>query len=450
MTRTVAVIGGGITGLAAAHQLASGGVDTMLFEPGPLGGKLRSSPFAGIDAVDEGPDAFLARLPWATELATAVGLGDQLVSPNTGSAWVWWDRMEPIPAGLLLGLPTGWGSMATSRLLGWGGKLRAATEPLRGRSATDHDSLGRWVRARFGSQVHERLVDPLIGSIYAADTDRFSLAAVPQLASLAEGPRSVIVDARRTPRPAADGPVFFAPRRGMTSLVDAIAAAIADRVDVVGRAATTLAADGARWRVDDRAVDAVILACPAPAAGSLLAGATGRGDASDEVAAALGGLPAADVAIVTLALPAASWPERCHGRSGYLVPRSKQRLVTAVSFASQKWPHWASEDQVILRVSAGRDGMPVLHLDDDALVGTCIDDVSRHLGFAIAPHAVRITRWPRAFPQYRPHHASRVAELERALPAGIVLAGASYHGIGIPMCVRSGRQAALASVADGR
>jgi oxygen-dependent protoporphyrinogen oxidase len=453
----VAVIGGGITGLAAAHALLhppegeehtdGGGRHrcTVTVHEGQdrLGGKIRTSPFAGVAAVDEGPDAFLARLPWATGLARRVGLGDQLVSPARSSAAVWWHGLQPIPDGLLLGLPTDIRRLARTRLLSWPAKLRAATEVLRPATSVDDDSIGSYVRARFGDQVHERLVDPLVGSIYAADTDRFSLAAVPQLADLARAGRSVLVTARSRPAPAAaDGPVFYAPAGGLADLVDATADAVTRMGATVrlGHPCTSLEADGPGWRVDGEPYDALVLACPAAQAARLLGG--------HEAAAGLARIEYADVVMVTVAVPATDWPERLHGLSGYLVPKPMQRLVTAASFGSQKWPHWRADaasgrpDQIVLRISLGRDGLPVMHLDDDALVAAAVGEVSDHVGAHLHPTDVRLTRWQRAFPQYRPHHHRDVAALEAMLPASIALAGASYHGIGIPACVRSGEEAA--------
>ena len=158
---------------------------------------IRTSPFAGHPAIDEGADAFLARVPWAVDLARKVALGDSLTSPAAGKAAVWWDGLHDIPEGLLLGVPTGVVGLARSSLLSRRGKLRAATEVVRRRSDLETDSIGAYVRSRFGDEVHERLVDPLVGSIYAADTDDFSLAAVPQLAELAVRSRSVLLGARR-------------------------------------------------------------------------------------------------------------------------------------------------------------------------------------------------------------------------------------------------------------
>ena len=443
----VAVVGGGIAGLAAAHALlhpTDGGpaAEVTVFDREPaMGGKLRAAPFAGHPAIDEGPDAFLARLPWATALARAVGLGEQLVAPQSGKAAVWWNQLHPIPDGLLLGMPTEVFALAKSRLLSWPGKVRAATEPLRRSTSLEPDSLGAYVRARFGDEVHVRLVDPLVGSIYAADTDHFSLAAVPQIADLAGKGRSVLLTGRRMPTPpATSGPVFYAPRDGM----GAFAATTATKVAAAGgtlRTGHTVQAiepDGNGWRIDDDPFDAVVLASPAAATARLLR------DLAPAQATMLTAIPAADVAMVTLAISAADWPERLRGMSGYLVPKPMQRLVTATSFGSQKWAHWAVDGSVILRISLGRDGSPVLHLADDQLLQAAIDEVSQHLGIALQPTHSRVSRWAGAFPQYRPHHAQRVAQIEAGLPSGLVLAGASYHGIGVPACIRSAQNAVAA------
>jgi oxygen-dependent protoporphyrinogen oxidase len=455
-TRRVVVVGGGISGLAAAHHLLSTAASrgtpvevTVLEAEASLGGKIRTSPFAGVPAVDEGPDAFLARVPWATALARQVGLGDELVSPAASRAAVWWHGLQPIPEGLLLGLPTDIGKLARSRLLSWRGKARAGLEPVLPRTHLDAgpgtDSVGAFVRARFGREVHERLVDPLVGSIYAADTDHFSLAAVPQLDDVARRSRSVLLGARRAaPAATASGPVFYAPGGGMGDLVDAAARAVADLGGslLTGMRAEVLERHTRGWSVDGRTADAVVLACPAAGATRLLA------RPAPEAAAIIGRIETADVVMVTLAVPEATWPDRLLGMSGYLVPKPMQRLVTAASFGSQKWPQWHLPGQVVLRISLGRDGLPVLHLDDDELIDAAVTEVGRHLGIDLHPSAVRVTRWPGAFPQYRPLHHRLVAEATAALPTGLSLSGASYHGIGIPACVRSGIAAADLLIAE--
>lgn len=440
MSRRVAVVGGGIAGLAAARQLADPDTEVHLFEADPVvGGKLRTSPFAGRHAVDEGPDAFLARLPWGTALANTVGLGDTLVSPESGRAAVWFHELHDIPQGLLLGMPTDVMALARSNLLGWGAKLRAATEPFRRRTSLAPDALGGYVRARFGDQVQERLVDPLVGSIYAADTDHFSLAAVPQIFDLASKSRSVLIGGRRLPKPSpAAGPIFSAPRNGMGALAHATADAFhaAGGTTHTSTAVQQLHADGTGWRVDDQYFDAVVLASPAAATAALLA------TTAAPAAELLRNIEASDVAMVTLSVPSATWPTRLHGMSGYLVPKPVQRFVTAASFGSQKWAHWADPDSVVLRISLGRDGLPVLHLRDDELLAAAVSETSRHIDLDLSPTDFRITRWTGAFPQYRPHHAALVQRIEQLLPTGVFVCGASFHGIGVPACIRSANTAA--------
>lgn len=443
--RHIAVVGGGIAGLAAAHAAIETGARVTLFEAtSRVGGVILTTRFAGHPAIDEGADAFLARVPWATDLARTVSLGAALTSPAVGKAAVWWNGLHDIPEGLLLGLPTGFVGLARSSLLSRHGKVRAALEVLRRRTDLAPDSIGQYVRSRFGNEVHERLVDPLIGSIYAADTDDFSLAAVPQLAELAVRSRSVLMASTRRfgsrPATAASGPVFYAPRAGVGSLVDAVTSALVTRGAELRRDCriSELAVDGRRWRVDGEEFDGLVLACPARVAAVLLA------TVEPSVSPAVAAIPSADVAVVTLAVAKQAWPAKLRGLSGYLVPKPQQRLVTAVSFGSQKWAHWASDDHEILRVSLGRDGLPALHLTDDELLTDALDELKLHLKMSAQPSAVRVSRWPNAFPQYRPHHGVTIAEAERKLPPGIALAGASYHGIGIPACIRSGQQAAAA------
>lgn len=452
----VAVVGAGISGLATATALAdAGNIDVTVFESGErIGGKIDASPFAGVTGVDEGADAFLARVPEAVALARRVGLGDELVSPEPVGAAVWHDGLHPIPDGLVLGLPGKILPLATTRLLSWRGKARAALEPLLPRTSTEPDSIGEFVRARFGDEVHERLVDSLVGSIYAADTDRFSLAEVPQLAALADGNRSVLLAARRQRRSqagtatAASSPIFATPRGGIGSFVRAIADAVVTSGGAIRTGSTIARVDAApdgRWTLsaaagaqtssasDDLTFDAVVFATPAVATAQALA------PVAPAAAALLRQAETVDVIMVTLHVRGDQWPDRLRGLSGYLVPKPDQRWVTAASFASQKWGHWRPPaGGEILRVSIGRDGMAVMHLDDDEVLRVVLDDLDHHLGIRFEPEEVRITRWPSAFAQYRPHHAAWVDAVEAALPLGVFVTGAGFRGIGIPACVRAG------------
>jgi protoporphyrinogen/coproporphyrinogen III oxidase len=452
--RRIAVVGAGISGLATALELTNTpGDDVTVFEAADrVGGKIASSGFAGVEHVDEGADAFLARVPEAVALAHRVGLGDDLVSPEPVGAAVWHDGLHRIPEGLMLGLPGRLLPLATTGLLSWRGKARAAIEPFLPRTPTDSDSIGDFVRARFGDEVHERLVDSLVGSIYAADTDRFSLAEVPQLAALANGNRSVLLAARRQRRnqagtaTAGSSPVFAAPRDGVGALVRATADAVVaagGEILTSSPVATIVPADGGRWNLGDRTFDAVVLATPAAAAASMIA------NAAPDAAQLLRRAETADVIMVTLHVSADQWPDRLRDLSGYLVPKPDQRWVTAASFGSQKWGHWRPPSGgEILRVSIGRAGMEVMHLDDEQVLDAVLTDLDHHLGISFAPLETRITRWPAAFAQYRPHHAAWVDTVEDALPPAVFLVGAGYRGIGVPACVRAANSVARRANTD--
>jgi oxygen-dependent protoporphyrinogen oxidase len=456
VSRRIAVVGAGISGLAAALALRDADAESavVVYESTDrLGGRIATSRFAGVAGVDEGADAFLARVPEATALADRVGLGDDLVSPEPVGAAVWRDGLHPIPDGLLLGVPGRLRPLATTKLLSWRGKARAALEPLLPRTSTDADSIGAFVRARFGDEVHEYLVDSLVGSIYATDTDRFSLAEVPQLAALATGDRSLLLAARRQraaqgTATAATSPIFAAPRGGMAALVEATASAFTAGGGTLRTSSpieTVEATDDERWRLttgDDHDVfDAIVFATPATVTGSILA------ETAPEASELLSGAETADVIMVTLHIAAEQWPDELRGLSGYLVPKPVQRDVTAASFASQKWGHWRPPaGGEILRVSLGRDGVEVMHLTDDEALAVVLADLEHHLGVGFEPIETRITRWPGAFAQYRPHHPDWVAAIDRALPDGLFVTGAGFRGIGIPACVRSGSAVARRAV----
>ncbi|MCU1386935.1 MAG: hemY [Ilumatobacteraceae bacterium] len=457
MSASIVVVGGGITGLTAAYRLSKElpeATVTVVEADDRLGGKIRSSTFAGIAGIDEAADAFLTRVPEAMALADELGLGGQLTSPAAGSASVWWNGMHSIPEGLMLGVPTDLRKLARSKLLTWPGKLRAALEPILPATGVGADSVGKLIRKRFGKQVHERLVDPLVGSIYAADTDHFSLDGVPQIFDLASKNRSLLIGGRRmrAKSAAATGPIFATPIAGMAALTDALADALSASGVHLRTHATVASIARAEhgWNVmiegDDAPLpaDAIVLATPARTTAPLVA------EISPEASRSLATFHHAGVVMVTLAVSAAEWPPELLCYSGYLVPKPVQRWVTAVSFASSKWSHWQPRDEtgqplVVLRISLGRDGRDLTDRSDDELLAAAVGEVGDHLGLVLHPVEHRLVRWPMAFPQYRPGHAARVAAIETALSAdapGIVVAGASYHGIGIPACIRQANLAA--------
>lgn len=447
----VVIIGGGITGLAAAAELAQHhpGVDVSILERDDrLGGVIHASPFAGLPSVDESADAFLLRSPSATELATLVGIGRDLVHPSTGEAYIWHDELHDIPSHTVLGVPASLRSIWSTPIYSPRGKLRASLEPLLPRRVgRSTESLGGAIRARCGDEVLERVVDPLVGGIYATDTDAFSVHGMPQLDDLLNGRRSLMSGAREMLTARRDaGPVFGAPRGGMSALIAATANFVRTRgtavhtdwhVDHVHRAG------GGRFIVagnkGEIVADAVIVASPARHSANLVS------SLSSDASAMLARREHASIVMVTLAVSRSQWPEWLTG-SGYLVTKPRQTAITAASFASNKWSHLrGADDSMILRVSLGRDGMPMHHHDDETLVQLALADLNWHLDLDLQPHAQRITRWVESFPQYRPGHEAAVARVDDMLrrdAPGVVLAGASYRGIGIPACIADGRRAA--------
>ncbi len=441
MTERFAVVGGGIAGLAAAWELTARRPDAEItvFEPGHLGGKLRTSPLAG-RMVDEGADAFLARVPEGHDLCAELGLAAGLVSPATGGVYVAaGPELHRLPEGLVLGVPVEAGQLRGSPLVGPDAADLVAAEPTRpGRplGPDDDPSVGELIRSRMGDDVLEHLVDPLIGGIDAGDTDRLSLrAAAPQLAAAAERSGSLVEGLRSAPPTGPPGaPVFWALPGGMASLVDALVAALrVAGVAFVGEAVDDVRSLGA---------DGVVVATPAPAAASLL-GAAGAEDASG----ILGQIEHSSPVLVTLALPAGA-ARQALDASGLLVPRTEGRLLTACSFASTKWAHLGAADTstVVLRASAGRAGDDrAIDLDDDALLAGLLADLDDLLGLGADPVEIRISRWRHGFPQYAPGHLRRIGAVESDLATRLPwarVAGASLHGIGIPACIRSGRAAA--------
>lgn len=438
----VAVVGGGIAGMAAAWEARRLGHEVVLHEAGSaLGGKLRTSLFCGVP-VDEGPDAFLARVPFAVELCRELNLGDELVAPAEGRAYVWTrGRLRALPAGLVLGVPTDLVGLARSGILSWDGLLRAGLDLVLPRSSFGDDpSVEDVVSRRFGRQASERLVEPLVGGINAGVAARLSMASTaPQLAAAAHRSRSLLLGLRGTAA-SLDGPVFYSLRGGMGVLASRLADALADAgVDVRLGSAVTSLPDAER----------VVVALPTGGAASLLSATTPRSEpgggqerppagSTSSVAAELAAIPHASVALVTLAYRGSA-----PSGSGFLVPRVDGRLMTACSFASNKWPHWSpGPGTMVLRVSAGRAGdHRAMAMSDDDLVAALHAELGEVLGLTAPPIEARVTRWVDGFPQYEPGHSARVARIEAALPPHVRMAGAALYGVGIPACIASGRAA---------
>ncbi|MFI2650344.1 protoporphyrinogen oxidase [Micromonospora fulviviridis] len=451
----VAIVGGGITGLAAAVRLrdrAPTGTEITVYEQsGRLGGKLRTGELAG-GPVEFGAESFLMRDPAGGESAAVtlirrLGLTGAIVHPTVGQAALVVDGgLRPVPGGTLVGVP---GDLD---------KVAAVAQPA---AAADRDggapllppdadvSVGALVRDRLGDEVVDRLVDPMLGGVYAGRADDLSLVTtMPALARAARVEHTLVgaVRAAQAAAPRAPGaPVFGTLAGGLSTLVEAAAreSGATIRRDAAVR---ELHRTPTAWRLtvgptrdpEFVEVDAVLLAVPARPAARLLAGP------APEVAATVGGLDYASVALVTMALPEPELPEL----SGFLVPASEGLLIKASTFFTTKWGHLRRPDGLALvRASVGRYGDETsLQLTDDDLVATVHRELSKVLGTPLpSPVARHVQRWGGALPQYTPGHLGRVAAARTALRVAhptLALAGAGYDGVGIPVCVRSGETAA--------
>lgn len=450
---TVAVVGGGITGLTAAWTLAKAGMEVVVLEAqGRLGGVIKTDRLDGVP-VEAGPDAFLAG-DAIVSLCAAVGLQDDLIPPSVFGAYIWSrGRLRCLPPGVVLGLPA-WPTQALrAGLLSPIGALRATAEvlvpgPLRGGDV----SVGTLVRRRFGPEVLERLVDPLMAGRRAGHTDDMSLqAADAKLDGLARAHRSILLGIRRGRRSGelADGPPpFLAPRGGMERLVDALARGLCDRLGPgcirTGAPVTRVSSRGDGFTLDllrngPLDADGVVVCLPAAQAAGVLRGLSG------DVSRELEGIPFASTAVATFVYP----PDSCAlppDGSGFLVPSSEGKTLAACTWYSLKWPSSAPADGgIVLRAFIGRAGTdPALSLDDDDLAVL----LQRELGDALRPTAPprlrQVARWTDSLPQYRVGHAERVTRIERALEGHprLALAGAAYRGSGIPDCVAGAEVAA--------
>jgi oxygen-dependent protoporphyrinogen oxidase len=441
----VVVVGAGITGLAAAYEATRAGARVTVLEGGRrIGGKLAVSEVGGVQ-VDEGAESLLVRVPDGVGLLGELGL--DLVPPATSSAAVWSrGALRPLPARTLLGIPTDLASLARSEVLSARGLNRVLLDLARPGGPTVTDiSVGELVGRRLGREVVERLVDPLLGGVYAGRADALSLqATLPQLVPHLARHRSLVLAARAgLPAATAGGSPFGTLPAGLGTLPQHLATAA--RADI--RLRTTvrgLTRTPTGWRLtlgsaaEPAALeaDAVVLAVPAAPAARLLAGVT------PTAAAELAGLDYASVALVTLVLER---PVDGTG-SGFLVPAVEGRTTKAVTYSSRKWGH-LPQLPFVLRGSVGRHGEAAdLQRTDEELVAAVSADLEHISGPLPRVLDSRVTRWGGSLPQYAVGHLDLVRRVREAVARQprLAVAGAAYDGVGIPICIRSGRGAARA------
>lgn len=451
--RSVIVIGGGISGLAAAWELRGRADVTVIEAHDSVGGKLRTGSLAGVP-VDEGAESVMAMRPEAVRLAEETGLGDALREPASAPVTIWTrDALRPLPAGHMMGIPADPSALDGTGLLSAEGIAALAREEAVPASPVDTDvTVAGYLAPRIGREAVDRLVEPLLGGIYAGRTDQLSLrSAMPPVAAVAASGDSLLATLRRRTRSQQPGP-RPSPVRGIAGgtgrLPLAVATAAGARILTRSTALALERAPGGGWRVHvvtaqgPATLDAyaVIVALPAPAAASLL------GPHSPAAEAELTAVRYAGSAVVTMAF-ARTQSGPSPELNGFLVPPVDGRTVKAATFLSHKWA-WQRDEapsKLILRTSVGRMGEEhLLDHDDRHLTRLALGELTEAVGPLGTPLATKVTRWGQGLPQYEVGHADRVAAIRDAsgkLP-GVELCGALYEGVGIAACVATGRAAA--------
>ena len=476
----VVIVGGGIAGLAAALFLRDEPVRVTVLEGSPrLGGKLSVSEVAGVP-VDEGAEALLVTRPEGTGLIAEVGLADERVAPGTTSSAIWTlGELRPLPRRQFMGVPSDLAELARTGVVSSAGVARASQDLELPPTARDGDvPVAEYVGARLGPEVVDRLVDPLLGGVYAGRSAELSFdATLPALAAASRRHRSLAeaVGSLLPPPPPpggqdqapagtrSGGSVFTTLAGGLGQLPAVLAKASGAEVRTTSMARILSPAAGApqagpRWRLsigsaaaeEQIDADAVILAVPARPASRLLAQVPGVSAA----VTALAEISYASMAIVTLAYPRAAFGGAglgALGWSGYLVPAVDGRTVKAVTFSSIKWPHLAdatagaAEPLEIVRCSVGRIGEEaLLQRADEDLAALAAAELAAATGARGAPVAHRVTRWGGGLPQYTVGHLDRVAKIRAAVATqpGLAVCGAAYDGVGLPACIATARAAA--------
>jgi oxygen-dependent protoporphyrinogen oxidase len=465
--KRIAVLGGGITGLAAAHRIAelAPGIQCKLFErANRVGGVLQTVRRDGF-LVEKSADNFITNVPWATELAGRLEMaGDLLPTSETSRrALVVKDgALYPIPEGFMVLAPKRIWPILTTPLLSPLGKARMMMEAIVPSRTSDADeSLASFSRRRFGNEAYERLIQPLVGGIYTADPEKLSMRAALETYARMETEHGSLIAAtlatRNQNKDVSQGSgarygLFMAPREGMSSLTDALAAKLPTNTIHRNTSASAVRREpNGKWRVTlaevgqgirEEIFDAVIVALPAPAAAQLLRAA------DDGLASELEKIPYAGTSIVVLGFPQQQI-ERLPDCFGLVVPLREQRTILAASISSQKYPGRAPRGQVLIRAFLGGACQPQYNeLTDQQLITTARKELRDLIGAFGEPSLTEVVRWPSAMPQYHVGHVELVNGIRGRLAKlrGLFLAGNAYQGVGVPQCIRSGEDSARAAI----
>ena len=456
--KRIAIIGGGISGLAAAfafeeRRRSGTELDYVLYESSPrLGGVLRTEHIDGC-LVEAGPDSFITEKPWATDLCRALGLGDQLIGSNDADRKTYIltnGRLVVMPDGLMFMVPTKILPTGLSPLFSWKTKLRMMQELFHPPRAADHDeSVAAFVERHYGPEMVDRLADPLLSGVYGGEAASLSVRAVlPRFAemervhgSLGRAMLAARKKASAGPRKPAP-PLFTSLKNGMEHLAETVVSRLTPGSLLTNTPVHAIQREAGGWVVSagmqSDQFDHVIIALPGPAAAQVLR------MASPELSAELGAIQYSSSITVGLGFDRDVRQSLPPG-FGFLVPRSEGKKLLAATFVHNKFPHRAPEDRALLRCFfAGRNAEEVWSLADEQIVGIVRNELQQILGLRAEPLFARVYKWKSAMAQYGVGHLDRLDRIERLrhqLP-GLALAGNAYRGIGVPDCIRSGRDAA--------
>ena len=445
----VIIIGGGIAGLSAAYDLANAGIPHTLIEKQQrVGGVIETRQWE--DCVMEcGPDSFISAKPEAMTLIQELGLAGDVIGSNDDERVTYLQRhgkLVRLPEGTTMFVPTKPSSMLASPLVGWGTKVRMGMEFFRGPKTYPDRSVSEFVTDHFGRETLDYLAEPLLSGVYGGDPDQLSAPSVlPRFVEIerTKGSLARALMSARSGRKRSE-PLFRTLKGGLGCLIDRLAAkanVVHGTAEAIGKTET-----GFRVRVngDWMVADHLVVACPAWAAGELLC------DVDSRLAALLRMIPYTSSAIAQMVFRASEFDGQRAG-TGFLVPRAERKRLMACTFVGTKFPHRVPADKITLRCffgGAGNDA--VLSESDESLIAIAREELRTILGLTAAPIYTGVYRWPRSMAQYIVGHGARLKEIESHAAAvqGLHLAGNAYTGIGIPDCIRMGRQAAARIIAS--
>lgn len=446
----VVIVGGGISGLSTAYYLSKRGIPSTLIEKqSRLGGLIQTEEVNGC-LIEGGPDSFLSAKPWARELIQEIGLADQILGSNDHLrvTYIWrGGRLIPMPEGMVMMVPTKiWPFLSTS-LLSPSAKVRMGLEWFRrpGHRPHEDQSVSEFIANHFGNEAVDYLVEPLLSGIYGGNPAELSVDSVlPRFVELERKYGSLtrgLLQERKSDE-LGKSTLFSTLKGGMQQLTNALEQKIGASLSLLHGTAESIerSAAGFRVRLNDSWIDAdrLVLACPAHQAAAMV------NPLNVNLGAMLASIPYTSSLMLALGFDKKTFQHPLHG-FGFLVPKRERRRLVACTWVGKKFEHRVPPDTVLLRCFLGGAGdEQTLSETDETLEAQVRDELRTIMGVEATPAFRRVFRWPRSMPQYQVGHSKLVARIEGQIErhGGLFLTGNAYHGIGVPDCVRMGKQTA--------